>query len=307
MPGAKGLRGGAHEVLAPLRPPAAARGAMSRKLAHDRLKPPTSRCDEKMARGAAGGVPQVQPHRAIRNFADTAFWAATSPPTDGVAASISTCRKTSPAGRSKPGRWAWAPSRRRRRGSHHQEEPARPPAGPAVLRRERRSRPLGQRSQLSDEPARTSRSILELDGGTLSPMTPTEQTVEIAANGEQRVDWRVKVDQRRRGHRPHEGPHRRRIRRHGNEVPGLRPRHAQDGIVLRRDPPRQGRSGTVTFTVPDRAADQRQPRWKSAIRRRWPGPWSMRCRTWSTIPTAAPSRRSTASCRRSSRRRFCST
>src|SRR5262249_12833624 len=36
-------------------------------------------------------------------------------------------------------------------------------------------------------------AILELDGGTLSPMDPMEQKIEIAAGGEQRVDWRIKV------------------------------------------------------------------------------------------------------------------
>lgn len=37
-------------------------------------------------------------------------------------------------------------------------------------------------------------AILELDGGTLSPMDPMEKDVEVAAGGEQRVDWRIKVD-----------------------------------------------------------------------------------------------------------------
>ena len=44
---------------------------------------------------------------------------------------------------------------------------------------------------------------------------------------------------------------------------------------------------------------------KSATRRRWPARWSTPCPTSSTIPTAAPSRRSTASCRPSSRSRSC--
>ena len=73
--------------------------------------------------------------------------------------------------------------------------PARPPAGPAVLRAEGRSRPVGQRPQLPQDGEDGRRSSLELEGGTLDAdrATPT-QTVEIAAGGEQRVDWRVKVD-----------------------------------------------------------------------------------------------------------------
>ncbi len=35
--------------------------------------------------------------------------------------------------------------------------------------------------------------VLELDGDTLQPLNELTQTVEIAANGEQRVDWRVKA------------------------------------------------------------------------------------------------------------------
>lgn len=42
--------------------------------------------------------------------------------------------------------------------------------------------------------AKSVQAVLELDGGVLSPMTPAEQTIEIAAGGEQRVDWRIKVD-----------------------------------------------------------------------------------------------------------------
>ena len=41
--------------------------------------------------------------------------------------------------------------------------------------------------------AKTVRAVLELEGGCLAPMNQSTQTVEIAANTEQRVDWRVKV------------------------------------------------------------------------------------------------------------------
>ncbi len=37
------------------------------------------------------------------------------------------------------------------------------------------------------------KAILELDGGVLESLAPLEQTVQVAANGELRVDWRVKV------------------------------------------------------------------------------------------------------------------
>ena len=47
--------------------------------------------------------------------------------------------------------------------------------------------------------------------------------------------------QGRRGHDPHEGAHRRGIRRDGDEVPRLRPRHAQDRELLRRHPAREGK------------------------------------------------------------------
>lgn len=40
---------------------------------------------------------------------------------------------------------------------------------------------------------KTVQAVLELDGGVLSLMTDSQKTVEIAAGGEQRVDWRVKV------------------------------------------------------------------------------------------------------------------
>lgn len=41
--------------------------------------------------------------------------------------------------------------------------------------------------------AKKVRVVLELDGGCLEPLESTETSVEVAANGEQRVDWRVKV------------------------------------------------------------------------------------------------------------------
>ena len=43
------------------------------------------------------------------------------------------------------------------------------------------------------EDAKSVRAVLELDGKCLEPMGETTKTVEIAAQGEERVDWRVKV------------------------------------------------------------------------------------------------------------------
>jgi alpha-2-macroglobulin len=37
------------------------------------------------------------------------------------------------------------------------------------------------------------RTVLDLEGKTLTPLEPTEKTVEVAAGGETRVDWRVKA------------------------------------------------------------------------------------------------------------------
>ena len=55
---------------------------------------------------------------------------------------------------------------------------------------------------------------------------------------------------RRRGRRAHEGPDRRRVGRHGDEVPGLCARHAQDRILGRRDSPGRANRRKITITVP---------------------------------------------------------
>jgi alpha-2-macroglobulin len=41
--------------------------------------------------------------------------------------------------------------------------------------------------------AKQVQAVLELEGGCLEPLSPATSTVEIAAGGEQRVDWKVKV------------------------------------------------------------------------------------------------------------------
>ena len=82
--------------------------------------------------------------------------------------------------------------------------------------------------------------VLELDGSVLQPMEETSRTVDIDAGSEHRVDWRVKVAPRGPGRHPDEGPHRRGIRRGADDVPGLRPRDAQDRGLRRHDPSRPG-------------------------------------------------------------------
>ena len=57
---------------------------------------------------------------------------------------------------------------------------------------------------------------------------------------------------RGRGHHPHEGADRRRVRRHGAAVPLLRPRHVEDGGLLRRHPA-QGHHGPVRCRACPRA------------------------------------------------------
>ncbi len=80
--------------------------------------------------------------------------------------------------------------------------------------------------------------------------------------------------------------------------PGLRPRDAQDGHrAQRRDRGRTTERQVRPSRCPPSGGPSRRGS-RSATRRRWPGRWSTPCPTWSTIPTAAPSRRSTASCRR---------
>ena len=144
--------------------------------------------------------------------------------------------------------------------------------------------------------------VLELDGSVLEPLGETAQTVEIAAGSEHRVDWRVKV--------AHEGQAVIRMKALTDEesdaaqmtLPGLCARHAQDGILRRRDPARPG-EGAGRPPRPGRTQAGAVAAGSAVLARPWPARWSMPCPTSPTIPTAAPSRPSTASCRRSSPRR----
>ena len=100
------------------------------------------------------------------------------------------------------------------------------------------------------------RTVIEFDGKSLAPLDPIEKTVEVAAGGEMRVDWRVKAAA--------EGEAVVRMKALTDEesdavedaFPRPRPRHAQNRSVLRLDSPRP-RRGHVSNRRARAAADQR--------------------------------------------------
>ena len=103
--------------------------------------------------GEAGGeAPMVEP--TVRTeFADTALWVGClATDKDGLAAG-----RAEDAGEphhlegARLGDGRRRARRRRRRRSRHHQEPHHPPPGPALLRREGRSRPLRERAQLPQE------------------------------------------------------------------------------------------------------------------------------------------------------------
>ena len=131
--------------------------------------------------------------------------------------------------------------------------------------------------------------VLELEGSVSQPMGETRadraDRRRLGAPGRLARQGRP----RRAGRDPHEGAHRRRVRRRTDEFPGIRSRHAQDGSVRRRDPARRaegagGRSRSLRAQAGPVAARS------ARIRPRWPARWSTPCPTWPTTPTAAPSR-----------------
>ena len=236
----------------------------------------------------------------------------------GRRACSSPCRRTSPPGRRACGRWATARAwgRGQPRWSPRQE-PDRPPAGPALLHAEGCSGALRQRAQLpGDEKA--VQVALELEGGCLQPLdaagapwrpTPTAttggDTISLAANGEQRVDWRVKVLQ--------PGQATVRMKALTDEesdamqmqfpvnVHGMMKTDSFSGVVR----PEQSQA-IVTVHMCRRSACPSRAGWKSVIPPRWPAPWSMPCPIWSTYPVRQHRcRRSTASCPPCSHRTCC--
>ena len=173
-------------------------------------------------RRPAAGQPQSSKPTVRTNFADTALW------TGGA-----------DHRRGRPGRGrarhAGEPDHLEGQGlghgaRHARSARARPRSSPrrtCIVRlqaprffvAEGRGRAVAPTSTTTSRTRRRSRSALELEGGYAGgrsgrrPGQPTRM-IEVAANGEQRVDWRVKVTQRGRGHRPHEGADRRRVGRH---------------------------------------------------------------------------------------------
>ena len=138
---------------------------------------------------------------------------------------------------------------------------------------------------------------LEQTAAALELPADVEQTVEIPAGGEQRVDWRVKA--------AHEGEAGSACSALTDEesdamemsfpvyVHGMLKTDSYSGIAPAR-PTTAARSKSPSRTT----AGPSKRGSKSATRRRSPGRWSTPCPTSSTIPTAAPSKRSTASCPR---------
>ena len=150
--------------------------------------------------------------------------------------------------------------------------PARPPAGPAVLRPEGRGRPLGQRPQLPQGREEGAGRRWNSTAARSQPMAATLTSTRSTIAGRRREARRLAREgrQRGRGRRPHEGADRRRIRRDGDELPGLRPRHAQDGSSpARSGPTRTSASRHVQRAgrAPRRADAARSPLFADARRR----------------------------------------
>ncbi|MGC4005362.1 MAG: alpha-2-macroglobulin family protein [Pirellulales bacterium] len=152
---------------------------------------------------------------------------------------------------------------------------------------------------------------LDLDGGNLELLETegsknrngAERTIKIPAGGEQRVDWRVKVVR--------EGEALVRMSARTDEdsdameqkfpvyVHGMLKTDSFSGMLRVKDT-----AGKLDFAVPRNVASSNRGS-RFATRRPWPARASTRCRTWPTIRTAAPSRRSIASCRPWSRKKSC--
>ena len=157
---------------------------------------------------------RVQP--TVRSeFADTALWVASLETNEDGMAEVELDMPREPHGVENPrlGAWATARASARRRAEvvTRKNLIVRMQAPRFFVERDEVVLSANVHNYLPD--AKQVKVRLELDGNTLELPADVEQTVEIPAGGERRVDWRVKVAARRRGRDPHARAHRRRIRR----------------------------------------------------------------------------------------------
>jgi uncharacterized protein YfaS (alpha-2-macroglobulin family) len=151
--------------------------------------------DRAAAPGQAGGEQQAVQPTVRSNFADTAFWAASvTTDADGVASIDFKMPENLTGWKVK----AWALGAGTKVGEGSVEVTTkknlliRLQAPRFFVEKDEVVVSANIHNYLKD--GKKIQAILELDGGTLSPMDPMSKDIEIAAGGEQRVDWRIKVD-----------------------------------------------------------------------------------------------------------------
>jgi uncharacterized protein YfaS (alpha-2-macroglobulin family) len=151
--------------------------------------------DAKGAPSNAGGDPAAGPEPTVRrNFADTAFWKATlNTDANGMAEVALTMPENLTAWKIR----VWAMGQGTRVGQAEAEVVTKKD----LIVRLQAPRFFTQKDEvvLSAnvhnylKAEKNVRVVLEYDGGTLSSLDPLVREIKIAAGGEQRVDWRVKV------------------------------------------------------------------------------------------------------------------
>jgi uncharacterized protein YfaS (alpha-2-macroglobulin family) len=150
---------------------------------------------DKESNGPASGPPPAMPELTVRkNFADTAFWAASlTPGPDGVAEVSLTMPENLTGWKVK----AWAMGHGTKVGQGEAEVTTKKD----LLVRLQAPRFFVEKDEvvLSAnvhnylKSAKAVRTTLELEGGTLVALGEPVQNVQVDANGERRVDWRVRV------------------------------------------------------------------------------------------------------------------
>ena len=171
---------------------AMAKGAMKRKADVGLQEAGLSATDAANFDGSNGPSP-MQP--VIRtNFADTAFWAAAlTTAADGTAQAEFTLPESLTTWKVKT--WAMGP------GTKVGQSESEIVTTKDLLVRLQSPRFFVEKDEVVlsanvHNKLKTKKAVhvvLELDGSVLEPMTETARTVEVAADSEQRVDWRVKV------------------------------------------------------------------------------------------------------------------